>query len=39
MVSGKLKFTLSGEYALADAKTAHEDLEARKTSGKLILIP
>jgi len=39
MVSGKLKFTLSGEYGLADAKTAHEDLEARKTSGKLILIP
>jgi len=39
MVSGKLTFTLSGEYALSDAKKAHQDLEARKTSGKLILIP
>jgi NADPH2:quinone reductase len=39
MASGALKFTLGGEYALSDAHHAHEDLEARKTSGKLILIP
>ncbi len=39
MASGKLTFTLGGEYPLQDAHLAHEDLEARKTSGKLILIP
>ncbi len=39
MASGKLTFTLGGEYALSDAPIAHEDLEARRTSGKLILIP
>jgi NADPH2:quinone reductase len=39
MVSGKVRFILSGEYALSEAKKAHQDLEARKTSGKLILIP
>ena len=39
MASGKLTFTLGGEYPLADAHLAHQDLEARKTSGKLILIP
>ena len=27
------------EYALADAKRAHEDLEARKLTGPAILIP
>jgi len=39
MASGVLRFTLGGEYSLSDAHVAHEDLEARKTSGKLILIP
>jgi len=39
MVSEKVRFILSGEYALSEAKKAHQDLEARKTSGKLILIP
>jgi NADPH2:quinone reductase len=27
------------QYALADARVAHEDLEARRTTGKLLLIP
>jgi NADPH:quinone reductase len=39
LASGKLTFTLGGEYPLAKAAQAHQDLEARKTSGKLILIP
>jgi NADPH2:quinone reductase len=36
---GKLKIRHGGEYKLADAERAHRDLEARKTTGKLILTP
>jgi NADPH2:quinone reductase len=36
---GRLKLTIGGEYALPDAARAHADLEARATSGKLLLIP
>ncbi len=39
MLSGKLTMTLGGSYPLANAAQAHSDLEARKSSGKLILIP
>jgi NADPH2:quinone reductase len=39
LAAGTLNFALSGSYALADAGQAHRDLEARKTSGKVILIP
>lgn len=39
MLSGDLTMTLGGSYPLADAAQAHQDLEARKSSGKLILIP
>lgn len=39
MLSGALTLTLGGSYPLAEAAQAHTDLEARKTSGKLILIP
>jgi NADPH:quinone reductase len=39
LAAGKLHFALSGSYPLADAAQAHHDLETRKTSGKLILIP
>jgi NADPH:quinone reductase len=31
--------TLGGQYSLSDAHQAHRDLEGRKTSGKLILVP
>jgi NADPH:quinone reductase len=34
-----LHVRVGGEYALADAPRAHEDLAARRTTGKLILIP
>ncbi len=34
-----LSVRIGGAYSLADAAQAHEDLESRKTTGKLILIP
>ena len=36
---GTLRVRIGGRYALADAAQAHRDLEARKTAGKLILLP
>jgi NADPH2:quinone reductase len=38
-VSGKLKPRIDRSYPLADAADAHRDLEARRTTGKLLLIP
>jgi len=37
--SGKLKLRIQHIYKLEDAAQAHRDLEARKTTGKLVLIP
>lgn len=37
--SGKVKIEVRQRYALADAATAHADLEARKTSGTTVLVP
>jgi NADPH:quinone reductase len=36
---GNLDVRLGGAYALSEARQAHRDLEGRKTTGKLILIP
>ena len=36
---GKIKIKISKEYKLAEAKKAHEDLEARRLTGPAILIP
>ncbi|HKZ81298.1 MAG TPA: quinone oxidoreductase [Pyrinomonadaceae bacterium] len=36
---GDLKLRIHSTYALAEAQQAHRDLESRKTSGKLLLIP
>ncbi|MFD1930012.1 quinone oxidoreductase family protein [Nonomuraea mangrovi] len=36
---GELKVTVSRRYPLAEARQAHEDLAARRTTGKLLLIP
>ncbi|MEV6520704.1 zinc-binding dehydrogenase [Longispora sp. NPDC051575] len=37
--AGRLRPVLGGEYPLADARRAHEDLLARRTTGKLVLDP
>ena len=39
VVAGDLDVHIGGRYALADARAAHEDLQARKTTGKLLLLP
>ncbi|MGA8762142.1 MAG: quinone oxidoreductase [Candidatus Sulfotelmatobacter sp.] len=39
MASGKLKLRIEHTYPLAEAQQAHRDLEARRTTGKLLLIP
>ncbi|WP_210470359.1 quinone oxidoreductase [Sporosarcina sp. 6E9] len=37
--SGELELTIGGTYKLEDAAEAHQDLQGRKTMGKLVLIP
>jgi NADPH2:quinone reductase len=37
--SGKVKIPVNQKYALKDARKAHEDLEARKTTGSSVLLP
>lgn len=39
IVRGDLKLRIHKTYPLAEAETAHRDLEGRKTTGKLLLIP
>jgi NADPH2:quinone reductase len=39
VADGSLKLRLEHSYPLAEAAQAHRDLEARKTTGKLLLIP
>ena len=39
IAAGKLKLRIEHVYKLADAQQAHRDLEGRKTTGKLLLIP
>ena len=39
LAEGKLSVRIGGTYPLADAARAHEDLAARRTTGKLLLIP
>ncbi|MGV9300180.1 MULTISPECIES: quinone oxidoreductase family protein [Amycolatopsis] len=36
---GSLNVRIGGRYPLADARKAHEDLQGRRTTGKLLLIP
>jgi NADPH2:quinone reductase len=36
---GKLKLRIEHVYPLAEAQQAHRDLEARKTTGKILLLP
>jgi len=39
VAAGKLKLRIEHVYPLANAQQAHRDLEGRKTTGKLLLIP
>jgi NADPH2:quinone reductase len=39
IAGGKLKLRIHQAYKLEDAQQAHRDLESRKTTGKLLLIP
>lgn len=36
---GRVRVIPGGEYGLADARTAHDDLRARRSTGKLVLDP
>lgn len=36
---GALRVRIGGRYPLAQARQAHEDLEGRRTTGKLLLLP
>jgi len=39
VADGSLNVRIGARYPLEDARRAHEDLEARRTTGKLLLIP
>jgi len=39
LAAGRLEVRIGGRYPLADAAKAHEDLESRRTVGKLLLLP
>jgi NADPH2:quinone reductase len=39
VASGDLQVHISRRYPLADARLAHDDLESRATTGKLLLTP
>ncbi|HET6501020.1 MAG TPA: quinone oxidoreductase [Amycolatopsis sp.] len=39
VTSGALGVRIGGRYPLAQARQAHEDLQGRRTTGKLLLIP
>ena len=39
VLDGTLPAVVGGQYPLAEARRAHEDLEARRTTGKLLLVP
>jgi NADPH2:quinone reductase len=37
LASGKLKIRIGHVFSMADARRAHEELEARRTTGKVLL--
>jgi NADPH2:quinone reductase len=39
IADGSLKISIYDRYPLAEARRAHEDIESRRTTGKLLLIP
>ncbi|MGH3853183.1 MAG: quinone oxidoreductase family protein [Pseudonocardiaceae bacterium] len=39
ILDGSLRIIIGGRYPLADAGRAHQDLQGRRTTGKLLLLP
>src|SRR4051812_674972 len=39
LASGHLRVSIGGRFPLADAARAHQDLESRRTTGKLLIFP
>ena len=39
VVAGDLRVHIGARYALSDTRAAHEDLQGRKTTGKVLLLP
>jgi NADPH2:quinone reductase len=39
VADGDLRAVVGGSYPLAEARRAHEDIRARRTTGKLVLVP
>jgi NADPH2:quinone reductase len=39
IAEGRLRLRIERTYPLAEAARAHRDLESRRTSGKLLLVP
>jgi NADPH:quinone reductase len=39
ILDGSLRITIGSRYPLADASRAHQDLQGRRTTGKLLLLP
>ncbi len=39
ILDGSLRISIGGRYPLAEARRAHEDLQGRRTTGKLLLLP
>jgi NADPH:quinone reductase-like Zn-dependent oxidoreductase len=39
VAKGAIKVEVNQRYKLADAASAHRDLEARKTTGATVLVP
>jgi NADPH:quinone reductase len=39
VASGELRPVVGGAYPLSEARRAHEDMRARKTTGKLVIDP
>jgi NADPH2:quinone reductase len=39
LAEGRLDVRVGGRYPLEEAGRAHEDLEARRTTGKLLVVP
>jgi NADPH:quinone reductase len=39
IASGRLSLDVGGRYPFTDAAAAYDDLEGRRTTGKLLLVP